>query len=214
MSGRTPTRAHLLSRVRGRAAIAIMVMTVLFVVACGSRSAGPSRETIRIGVIADLSQQPGSVRGSRMRSTLDSAVSQINADGGISGRPLQIIYADPRDDPAEALAQVRRLVRQGQVDILYGGTLVSECSAVEELAGWVHVAYMMGSACGAKGVTASACNEYSLRLTPPGAVDDKAAIMALRAAMIASGFTGKADTRKLIAALETLGALGGCDAPS
>jgi ABC-type branched-subunit amino acid transport system substrate-binding protein len=140
----------------------------LFLTAGCSGAAGRPGETIRIGAIADLSRQPGSFEGQILRSTLDSTVAQINASGGINGRPLQIVYVDPRDDPAEALAQARRLVSQGQVDVLYGGTLNSECAAVQEIAGWVRIAYVMGNACRSEELTARTCNQYSFRLMPAG----------------------------------------------
>jgi ABC-type branched-subunit amino acid transport system substrate-binding protein len=149
-------------------AFAVLALGVLLLSGRASGATGTPQETIRIGAIADLSQQPGSAEGEILRATLDSAVSKINADGGINGRSLEIVYLDPRDDPAEAMAQVRRLVSRGQVDVLFGGTLNSECAATQELAGWVQIAYVMGSACSGDRLTAGTCNEYSFRFTPAG----------------------------------------------
>jgi ABC-type branched-subunit amino acid transport system substrate-binding protein len=149
-------------------AFALMALGVLLLASRGSGASGRPQESVRIGAIADLSQQPGLVEGKILRATLDSAVRQINAAGGINGRSLQVVFLDPRNDPAEALAQVRRVVSRGQVDVLYGGTLNSECAAVQELAGRVHVAYVMGNACTGEELTSGTCNEYSFRLTPAG----------------------------------------------
>jgi ABC-type branched-subunit amino acid transport system substrate-binding protein len=155
-------------RAHDRAGLFLITLASLFLVACGSGSGSPPGRPIRIGVIADLSQPPGATYGQALRATLDAGVAQINTTGGVNGRSLQLVYADPRNDPAEAVAQARQLLHVGQVDMLYGGTLDSECAAVQELAGWLGVVYVMGNACAGDALTASTCNAFSFRLSPAG----------------------------------------------
>jgi ABC-type branched-subunit amino acid transport system substrate-binding protein len=149
--------------------IALLLVLGALLSACGSPSQAPAPRPITIGVIADLSQPPGSINGQALRGVLDPTIARINAGGGVDGRALKVIYADPRDDPAGAVAAARRLIRQDGAAILYGGTLNGECAAIEELVGWTgDAAYMMAGNCDDQALTASSCNSYSFRLAPSG----------------------------------------------
>jgi ABC-type branched-subunit amino acid transport system substrate-binding protein len=151
-----------------RGIVCLLTIMMLVISACGSGSGDAPPTPIRVGVIADFSQGPGSVNAHHLRAALEPAIGQINAAGGINGRPLRLIYADPKSDPAEAVAQARRLLGQERVDLIYGGTLDSECAALQELAGWLGFVYFIGSACGRDDLTAKTCNEFSFRLSPAG----------------------------------------------
>lgn len=74
----------------------------------GSRSAsGP----IVIGAIEPLSG-PFTPWGEAHRAGLEFAVEEINADGGVLGRDLQVSVADTGSDPAEGDSVFRRFVEQ------------------------------------------------------------------------------------------------------
>jgi branched-chain amino acid transport system substrate-binding protein len=56
-----------------------------------------------------------------MRKGLDLAVEQINAEGGIDGRKLKVVFYDPAGDTSKAVDQTRRLMTQDKVDVVIGG---------------------------------------------------------------------------------------------
>ncbi|MEV6903369.1 ABC transporter substrate-binding protein [Amycolatopsis sp. NPDC051372] len=60
------------------------------------------------------------------------AVDQINARGGVNGKPLRLRTADDQSNPAQAVLQTRKML--GSVDALVGPSLSGPCQAVIPLA--------------------------------------------------------------------------------
>jgi urea transport system substrate-binding protein len=85
----------------------------------GVQAQNVSREPIRIGVIYSetgtmmTSEQP-LVAATRV------AVEEINADGGILGRRLEIVFRDGQSDPMVAANAARRLIREDGAVALFG----------------------------------------------------------------------------------------------
>ncbi len=76
-------------------------------------------EPIKIGAVLPFS---GGVElyGQQAKLGLDLAAKEINAAGGILGRPVEIIYADDKTDPTSAVEATERLVTQDGVSALVG----------------------------------------------------------------------------------------------
>ena len=51
---------------------------------------------------------------------IDMAVAEINAAGGIAGRKIVMITADTQTDPTVALGEIKRLVQQEKVELVFG----------------------------------------------------------------------------------------------
>src|SRR5690606_7470706 len=69
-----------------------------------------AQEPILIGAVGPLSQ-PGAVQaGLDMRWAVETAVADVNAAGGVLGRPLQIIFYDTQNQPNVAASVAERLV--------------------------------------------------------------------------------------------------------
>lgn len=81
---------------------------------------------IRIGCIVSLTG-PQEVLGRPILDGAQIAADQINDTGGVLGRPLEIIPADPHTDPALAIDEARQLTKNG-VNLLCG--LVTSESAL------------------------------------------------------------------------------------
>jgi ABC-type branched-subunit amino acid transport system substrate-binding protein len=78
------------------------------------------RSPVRIGALVPLTP-PGWVEAGRhLLAGLESAVDDVNDDGGIAGRPLQLVVRDTAADPRRAAAAVDELARLG-VAALAGG---------------------------------------------------------------------------------------------
>lgn len=85
----------------------------------GCAAQGP--EPIVIGSIGILSGE-GASWGTAARNGIDLAVQDVNAAGGINGRPLVVIHEDDRGDPKQSLAAFRKLTANDGVGIIIGPT--------------------------------------------------------------------------------------------
>jgi urea transport system substrate-binding protein len=77
------------------------------------------QQPIRIGVLHSLT---GTMAVSE-RSLVDAvqlAVTEINARGGVLGRPLEMAVADGQSDPAVFAREAERLITQEKVSVLFG----------------------------------------------------------------------------------------------
>lgn len=87
---------------------------------------------IRIGVLHSLS---GTMAISE-RPLVDAArlaVEEVNAEGGVMGRPLEIVVADGQSDPVVFAAEAERLITQEQVAAIFGTWTSVSRKAVKEV---------------------------------------------------------------------------------
>jgi branched-chain amino acid transport system substrate-binding protein len=119
---------------RNRAARTLAMLTValaLVAAACGSSSkstAGgtsgttappPTGAPIKIGWVGTVTTATG-VTPNEGKDTMDTWLKWTNSHGGLSGHPVQIVYADDKADPAVGLAAVKDLVENQHVVALVG----------------------------------------------------------------------------------------------
>lgn len=74
---------------------------------------------IRIGFAGPLSGDAATY-GEPMKNAAALAVEQINASGGINGRPLEVVYEDTRCNGKDALNAIQKLVNIDQIRIITG----------------------------------------------------------------------------------------------
>jgi len=97
-----------------------MAFALLVGCATVSRSTGAdAAEPIRVGAVLPFS---GGVElyGQQAKLGLDLAAREINAAGGILGRPVEVIYADDKTRPASAEAAMRKLIESDGVVAVVG----------------------------------------------------------------------------------------------
>jgi urea transport system substrate-binding protein len=98
----------------------IECMTLALLV-CGAgfsaSTAADAGEPIRIGAVLPFS---GGVElyGQQAKLGLDLAVKDINAAGGILGRPIEVIYADDKTRPASAATAMQSLIESGVLAVV------------------------------------------------------------------------------------------------
>ncbi|WP_376817301.1 ABC transporter substrate-binding protein [Castellaniella denitrificans] len=85
--------------------------------ACVSAQAA---EPIALGWVGPLSAPGNYSSGQEMRWAVEMAVDEINAAGGVLGRPLKVFYEDTKGQPAEGSAAAVRLVTKNKVSALFG----------------------------------------------------------------------------------------------
>ena len=81
-----------------------------------ARAADP----ISIGWVGPLSPPGGYAEGTNMKNAAEIAAAEINAQGGILGRQVEITYADTRGMPAEGRTSAERLIQQNKVVAVFG----------------------------------------------------------------------------------------------
>ena len=81
---------------------------------------GFAAEPIRIGYMATLTGE-GATWGQHEREGALLAVKDINAKGGVLGRPLELVCYDVKGKPEEGVSAIRRLIYDDKV-VAIGGT--------------------------------------------------------------------------------------------
>jgi len=89
----------------------------------------PAEDPIRLGLIADQTG-PLSFVGLANANVARMVVGDINAKGGLLGRPLELHVEDGATDDAVAAEAAARLV-QAEVDVLFGGIFSSTRQAIK-----------------------------------------------------------------------------------
>lgn len=104
----------------------VVVLTVLFVLAlaaCGgtspASSGGSSAEPILIGVSGPLTGQNAQY-GAQWKKGFDLALDEINAGGGVGGRPLQYVFEDSQSDPKQSVTVAQKFVADPRIVIELG----------------------------------------------------------------------------------------------
>jgi len=92
------------------------------------RRAGAA-EPIKIGLPSALSGSNAQY-GIQAKRACELFGKEINAKGGVLGRPLSFIYEDTGGDPATAVRKAQKLVEKDGVKFLTGTVLSSEALAV------------------------------------------------------------------------------------
>ena len=91
-----------------------------------SESAGP----IKVGVITDQSG-PLSFMGIANANVARMVIDDINADGGLLGRELELYLEDSETTDSVGEEKATRLIQQDQVDVIFGGIYSSTRQAIK-----------------------------------------------------------------------------------
>ena len=106
---------------------------IALALACLAGSSLAQNQPIRIGVVTPLSGTYAGI-GQQVKWGLDLAARQINAAGGVAGRPLELIYEDEEANPAVAVQKAEKLFQVNKVDFLTGTVNSGSTLAVGQLA--------------------------------------------------------------------------------
>jgi branched-chain amino acid transport system substrate-binding protein len=102
--------------------ILLIAALVLMIAACGGDEP-ESTEPIKIGLLTSLASGPFVPWGVQVRDGMLMAAEEINADGGVGGRMIEIVEADDQNDADAATEAIERLVEEGVVAL--GGVISS-----------------------------------------------------------------------------------------
>jgi branched-chain amino acid transport system substrate-binding protein len=151
--GRRPRLIELPSAMTRRAAlVSAAASATLPLVGRRARAAG---EPIVIGWVGPLSPPGGYAEGILMKNAAEMGAAEINAQGGVLGRPLQIVYTDTRGMPAEGRTAAERLVQESKVVAVFGEFHSPVALAEMEVFRKYHIPFM-------------ACDVWSDQITAKG----------------------------------------------
>ncbi|SFU16092.1 ABC transporter substrate-binding protein [Mesorhizobium sp. YR577] len=105
----------------------ILAVTTALLATLGAAYA---QETVKIGMVAELSG-PGAPSGTNWRDGIKIAIEEINADGGILGKKVEVSEYDTQTDPQVSRALVQKAIDEGAYAIL--GTIYSGSTMVNML---------------------------------------------------------------------------------
>lgn len=113
----------------------------------GAPAAGAA-EPYRIGVPTLLSG-PGAFVGEAEKNTLTMLAEEMNAAGGIGGRPVEMIYYDTEGKPDVAVRMFNRLIQRDQVVAILGPAASWEALPVKPIVEKAQVPTIMLASAGA-----------------------------------------------------------------
>ncbi len=95
-----------------------------------SATATSPAHSIKVGVITDITG-PLSFCGIANANVAKMVIDDINAKGGLLGRQIALFIEDSATTDSVAEAKARKLVRQDQVDVIFGGIYSSTRQAIK-----------------------------------------------------------------------------------
>ncbi|ETW13616.1 branched-chain amino acid ABC transporter substrate-binding protein [Roseivivax marinus] len=107
----------------------------------GLPAAAQDGEPIKIGEINHFTRLPAFAEP--YRTGIEMAVEEINAEGGVLGRPLEFVFRDDQGEPGEAIRIAEELMTREGTVMLTGAILSNVGLAISSLADrreWVYLA--------------------------------------------------------------------------
>ncbi|MGP3956866.1 ABC transporter substrate-binding protein [Nonomuraea sp. 3N208] len=109
-----------------------LVCLVLAVAACGGSPGGSGGEgPIKVGLIVSLTGNYTPL-GSEDKKAVELAVEQVNAQGGLLGRKVELVTRDDKTAPDQGIVAYNQI--KGEIDALIGPVFSNSALAVEPLA--------------------------------------------------------------------------------
>lgn len=153
------------TRRRLRAA-AIGIALALTATACGGGGGGEpgAVEPYKVGALLGLTGAYAAISEPE-RQALELYIAGVNADGGINGRPVELVVADTGSNESEAVNQLRKLVTQDEVVSVIGPSSSGEATALRPISASLKVPVMAIAASNAI-ITPAAESTYMFKEFP------------------------------------------------
>jgi branched-chain amino acid transport system substrate-binding protein len=99
--------------------LAVTLLGMVFLLTMGA--AGLAADPVKLGAFFDLTG-PSAAIGTPTKLVAEMVVKKINGEGGINGRPLQLISADDEGDPTKAALIAKKFTEGDKVAAIIGPT--------------------------------------------------------------------------------------------
>lgn len=153
----------------GGAASSAPASTAASASAASANGGAASGDPYYIGMYASQTGQAASTGDQQIKGAA-VAIEEINAAGGIQGRPIELILYDDAGTPEGAVRAVTRLIESDNVDVIAGGHLSPNIIATIEL---TEAAKVLQVGLGTGATWTNAGHEYLFRATTNAALPIK-----------------------------------------
>jgi branched-chain amino acid transport system substrate-binding protein len=109
-----------------------LVVFIVAVMMVGVGGQALAEDAIKIGAFFDLSG-PASFIGTPTKLVADMVVDKINKEGGVKGKPIQLIIGDTEGDPAKAVNIAKKFIYKDKVAAIIGPTRTGTGMAVKKI---------------------------------------------------------------------------------
>ena len=132
-------------------------------------------QPIKIGLLEDVSGDLAAFGLPKLHGS-QLAVEEVNAAGGIMGRPVELMHLDPQGDNARYQEFARRLLQREKVDVLIGGITSASREAIRPIVDRTQTFYIYtnqyeGGVCDAHMLSNGAVPEQQLSTLLPWMVE-------------------------------------------
>jgi len=107
----------------------LAVMMVVMGMVLALASIAPAADEYRIGAIF-ASTGGASTLGLPEKNTAEMLVEELNAAGGINGKPVKLIFYDTEGDATKTVTVTNKLIKKDKVDIIIGPTTSGNSMAI------------------------------------------------------------------------------------
>ncbi|WP_223503679.1 ABC transporter substrate-binding protein [Pseudomonas sp. GL-RE-29] len=147
-------------------------VTLNMAVLAGAQASEPP---IKVGLVAALSGQSAK-SGEALTRGLTMAINEVNASGGVLGRPLELVRRDDESNPSKGILAARELVQREKVAVLFGGLDTPVSLAIVPLVNQMKVPFMGIWAAGTKITENGAADNFVFRVSAVDELVDEALV--------------------------------------
>lgn len=137
--------------------------------------AARAEDPIRIGLVTALSGQSAK-SGEAISRGIGLAIDEINAGGGVLGRPLELVARDDEANPSKGVLAARELIQRVGVVALVGGLDTPVSMALVPIANQMKVPFLGPWAAGTGITRNGASDNYAFRVSAVDALVDEALV--------------------------------------
>lgn len=163
---------HLILNI-GRKTVLGFAATILLTFTAVTASA--AEKPIKIGLVAALSGQSAK-SGEAITRGLTIAIEEINAKGGVLGRPLELVRRDDESNPSKGLLAARELIQKEKVAVLFGGLDTPVSLAIVPMVNQMKFPFMGVWAAGTPITKNGAKDNYVFRVSAVDEIVDEALV--------------------------------------
>jgi branched-chain amino acid transport system substrate-binding protein len=110
----------------------LSVLIIAALVLCRPATSSLAAEPIKIGAFFALSGPAANI-GTPTKLVAQMVVDKINKEGGINGRPIELIVGDTESDPAKAAVIAKKFIFSDKVAAIIGPTSTAEGMSVKKI---------------------------------------------------------------------------------
>ncbi|CAX27511.1 MAG: ABC transporter substrate-binding protein [Methylorubrum extorquens] len=169
-------------------------------------------EPVKIGLVTALSGQSAK-SGEAISRGIGLAIEEINRNGGVLGRPLELVARDDEANPSKGVLAARELIQRAGVVALIGGLDTPVSMAIVPIANQMKVPFVGPWAAGTGITRNGAADNYVFRVSAVDALVDEALVAyAVKTygakkpgAILVNNAWGESNQQGLVAALKAAG---------